>query len=228
MTPTEAAEFAKLKRDFIALETRVRALEANALKPPAASPANAVDPSVGPLARTYELAPARRLDQSDVQITVLADDDKYPLPGDADMRKLCDIARLRLPQLGVQPGADGGDFFQNFCAAFRYLGNKGRAAEPNKKYSHSWWVGACQRWLNDRGIRVAVSGPAFIAAVVAHGDIGYVIPDPSVGAVWEFAIESYGGQPASDNWRKVLRGQLLPAWRPSGLPARPPAEVRYY
>jgi hypothetical protein len=228
MSPNEASEFAKLKRDFAALETRVRALEANSLKPPTASPANAVKQSVGPSVRTYELASGRRLDQADVRITTIADAERFSLPDDADMRKLCDVANRRLPALGVRPGADEEEFFRSFCAAFRYLGNVGRAAEINKKLGHSWWAGACGRWLVDHGIRVSVNGPAFIAAVVAHGDIGYVVADPAVGAVWEFALESYGGRPASDAWRKVLRGEFLKPRQPSGLPTQSPAEVRYF
>jgi hypothetical protein len=128
----------------------------------------------------------------------------------------------------VRQGADEEEFFRSFCAAFRYLGNVGRAAEINKKLSHSWWVGACGRWLDDHGVRVVVSGPAFIAAVVAMGDIGYVPADPSLGVVWEFALESYGGRPAGDAWRKALRGELMSPWKPSGLPAPSPAQVRYF
>jgi hypothetical protein len=212
MNATEAAEFAGLKRDIASLESRVVALETGAAK----------------RAVTAPKAPARRLDQADVRITILADDDKYQLPNDAEMRKLYEIALRRLPALGVQPGADEEEFFRSFCGAFRYLGNKGRAAEINKKYSLSWWVGACARWCDDHRIGVPLNGPAFIAAVVAMGDIGYVIPDPSVGAVWEFALESYGGRPVTDAWRKVLRGELLTPWRPSGLPAQSPAEVKYF
>ena len=135
------AEFAKLKRDLIALETRVRALEANALKPPAASPANAVDPSVGPLARTYELAPARRLDQV-----------RRSNHGSSRTTTsvLCRGRRLTCASFAISRGSAclswacnqapmGGIFFETSAPRSATSAIRDGPPSPNKKYSHSWW-----------------------------------------------------------------------------------------
>jgi hypothetical protein len=56
-----------------------------------------------------------------------------------------------------------------------------------------------------------------------QGDVPYVLPDPSIGEMFECALDPYiGRRVKGEPWRRVLNGQVLPpshADRPPPLPS---------
>ena len=54
-----------------------------------------------------------------------------------------------------------------------------------------------------------VSGSAFLAAVIAHGDIFWQRGDKALGVVVAAALDKNHGRPCSNRWRSVLDGQPL-------------------
>jgi hypothetical protein len=131
------------------------------------------------------------------------------------------------------PGADRIDrddpdrLLRGFAACFRRVHNLGRSPTPNPKYAVSWWVDEAKTWLRSRGaIAGDVSGVAYIAAVLAAGDIPWVEHDLYRGQLFEAGLLPYGGRPASDAWKNVLTtGAVLSSTRPA-RPREAPSTVR--
>jgi hypothetical protein len=177
-----------------ALKTRVAALEAAAgLVKPAAQ----------------DVAPAKFVEQG-VTITHPIETSPIVLPTEAEYRGILSAVRDAYPQLlrSSNPRcADQEDavFFHDFCGAFERVAHLRRTEQIDSKHALSWWVGEANRWLRGRQI----DGAAFLAAVIGAGDVSFVQRD-EYGNVWAFGLATFGGRPATEAWRRVLKGQLLP------------------
>jgi hypothetical protein len=147
---------------------------------------------------------------------------RMPLPTDAEFEQLIDLVLARWPQLCR---SDNQTFGAEFRAAFQRLQHLGRRDKLDTERALSWWTDDARDWLCEHqlGGRVLVSSPAFTAAVVACGDIGYTALDNFPCDV-SFALQFGGGgvRPSSDGWREVLATGSLP--KPMSLPH--PIEVR--
>lgn len=157
----------------------------------------------------------RAIDDRGVRITYLAEPNAFQMPGEDDLKTLYEIVLNRCPYLcpskQTRPFIDDNDRdgFKDFCNSFLRLGNLGRADKPNQKLALSWWLQECGDWLSPRSLPKISKADAFLAAVIAHGDIPYVAP-ANDGSTWEFALEPYSrGRRATDGWRKVLGGEIL-------------------
>ena len=78
----------------------------------------------------------------------------------------------------------------------------------------------------------SISGSAFLAAIIAHGDIFWQRGDQALGVVMALALNKNHGRPCSNRWRDIAsaRAGLLEPISPAGrrsssYPTRP---VRFY
>jgi len=172
-----------------ALTTRVAALEANAgLVKPAAQ----------------DVAPAKFVEPK-VSITHPPIECPIVLPTEIEYRGILSAVRDAYPQLWRSANPRFADQeFRDFCAAFERVSHLRRTAEEvDSKHSLSW-VDETNQWLKGRQI----DGTAFLAAVIGAGDVSFVQRD-EYGNVWAFGLATFGGRPATEAWRRVLKGQLL-------------------
>jgi hypothetical protein len=194
-----SAELAKLRAQHEALGKRIAEMENREAspKPSGGRPVEKREPGVYLLNEEHH-----------------ADD----LPDLATARKLLAIVRGSVPGAEKMHAADPDRLLRNFCAALRYVANRGVSPVVNNKYSIDWWVSDMQQALRARGaVAHDVGGIAFTAACLAN-DVAYVRADPARGFLWEFALMPYGGTPNPSGWRRVLeRG----APRSASAPLRP-------
>jgi hypothetical protein len=147
--------------------------------------------------------------RDEVRIVALNTERTSGMPNLAELRRLFDIVRHRVPE---QKSHDPDRPFRGFLAAYRYVANCGRIAAPNSKLGLGYWMDDLKQWLHQRdAMTLDVTGSSFIAAVLASGDISFVPHDSMRGFVWEFGIvpPNHGGKPASDAWKRVLEGSVL-------------------
>jgi hypothetical protein len=123
-----------------------------------------------------------------------------------------DIARAAAPHV---------DFAEQFRNAFLAVGYLFRLDQPNSKRFFSAFVEDAGEWLVRLG-RAPVSGPAFLAAVIAHGDVPFRKADEQIGQLLEVGLDPYSGRRCKRGWRDILRGErsLLP-------PTPPPSAGRH-
>jgi hypothetical protein len=178
-----------------ALKKRVAALEANAglVKPAAA-----------------DVAPAKFVER-EVSITHPIETSPIVLPTETEYRGILSAVRDAYPQLWRSLSAnprfadeDDARLFRDFPAVFECVSHLRRTTEVDNKHSLSWWVDEINRRLHGRQI----DGLAFLAAVIGAGDVSFVQRD-EYGNVWAFGLATFGGRPATEAWRRVLKGQLL-------------------
>jgi hypothetical protein len=166
-----------------------------------------------------EAAPKPALVEEGARITPLPPASSFIAPNENELRSLMKIAIARLAQMDLAPEFSGPRaeekqtvYFQQFCAAFRALGHITRSAELDKKHARSYWAGVGEAILRAQGDDCGLPiGPAFLAAVIAHGDIPFNDPREYPFVV-ELGLRDYGmGTPATDGWRKVLAAGKAPA-----------------
>ena len=76
----------------------------------------------------------------------------------------------------LKPREDPTDYAAQFRAAFIRLAHCGRRDKVDNERSLSWWTDDAREWCRrHRANPVWVGGAAFTAAVIAHGDIRYVM-----------------------------------------------------
>ena len=49
-------------------------------------------------------------------------------------------------------------------------------------------------------------GAGFMAAVVAHNDIPFIVGNSAQGVLWPVGVTAYGGRKATDAWERALDG----------------------
>jgi hypothetical protein len=153
--------------------------------------------------------PARAAEPPAQQVRILQIPESPPiiLPSQIERQRLRDIVLDFYPQL-YPTSDDPDDFVADFNLAFDRIAAAYRTDEPGK-YSVGWWTDECRDWGQLRGRGRGIRGGAFIAAVVAAGDVKFTIPD-NAGNVWTMWLAPYGGgRRATLAWREVLNGHLL-------------------
>jgi hypothetical protein len=195
MTPNEATRLAKLERDLNVLTLRVRALELNEAKP--AAPA-------------LPRAPA---EPQGVRFITPIERPRIDLPNEAERARIITVVCNRYPTL--LPSADSrwadsdrAEFSQNFARAFEWVSTQGRADEVDRTRYVDFWINQAEEYSRLRGWSGNIGGALF-AAVIGAGDVKF-LPGNNQGDVWAIGLKTFGGRPATDAWRRVLAGQLLP------------------
>jgi hypothetical protein len=135
----------------------------------------------------------------------------FAMPTASEQKKLLAIVYVRFPKLKPDfsqasfPERDEAQFLEEFSNAFLRIGNQPRASGINKKISLSYWLSECGNWLLQHSRPSEVRGNAYLAAVLAHGDIDFVPADPAMGWVWELGLSQHSGRRANgESWRQVL------------------------
>ena len=144
-------------------------------------------------------------------------------PTEKELRRLADIVVGKYPKLGARKSLRGllgdefdADFRDGFAWAFERLGFIGRTQEPDKKHYVEHWLNETKDWLAMyRPNHCGNIGAGFLAAVLAHGDISYILADVSRGVVWSVGLTNFGGKLAGDAWKRVLAGELLAPTQPA-------------
>ena len=178
-----------------ALKTRVAALEANA---------GLVEP-----ARDAE--PPKFVERG-VTITHPIETSPIVLPTEIEYRGILSAVRDAYPQLWRRSNPrfadqDEAEFFRDFSAAFERVSHLRRTEKIDSGRGLSWWVDETNKWLRSSR-RIEIDGAAFLAAVIGAGDVSFVQRD-EYGNAWAFGLATFGGRPATEAWRRVLKGQLL-------------------
>jgi hypothetical protein len=139
----------------------------------------------------------------------------YERPTTAELRRLREIVYAAHPDV-----ADGSSI-EMFDDAMWAAGHFGRTVVPWSGAFFSFWVERAADLLERAG-RPACTGPSFLSAVIAHGDITYRLPDRFKGQLIELGLSAYSGAPCRNAWRRVLNGQqALLAPTPSERKAHP-------
>jgi hypothetical protein len=156
-------------------------------------------------------------------VTYLPEPTRFVRPTAGELREIYDTVLTKHPSLGPYRSITNPigsvtetEHYQGFCSAFERLGHIGRAAQPDTKHYVSHWAAEAADWLKrHRPGHHGNIGSGFLCAVLAHGDIAYVVGDGARGVVWSVGLTQYGGTTASDKWRDVLDGKLM-----APMPAR--------
>jgi hypothetical protein len=165
-----------------------------------------------------------RRDEPQVRITAppLAN---VALPTAAEFSRLLTIVLDRYPIL--RPREDPADYAAQFRAAFIRLAHCGRRDKIDNQRGLGFWLDDCQEWCRRHKVNPTwMGGAAFTCAVIAHGDIQFVMGD------WphDFAVGLQfggGGRESKDWWRRAAAGVLLdPAPPLYPKAAASPARVR--
>ena len=146
------------------------------------------------------------------------------LPTPDEFHRLLHVVLDHYPIL--RPREETEDFRAQFRAAFIRLAHCGRRDKIDKDRGLGWWVDDCQQWCREHKVNPTwVGGAPFAAAVIASGDVKFVIDDWPHGFCVALQFGGGGIEPR-DWWRRALAGTLLepvPPERPK--PAFSPVNV---
>jgi hypothetical protein len=147
------------------------------------------------------------------------------LPTPDELRRLLTIVLDRYSIL--RPREISEDYAAQFRAAFIRLCHCGRRDKIDSERGLGFWIDDAQEWCQRHQVNPSwIGGAPFTAAVIAHGDIKYIMDD------WphDFACalqHTGGGIEARDWWRRALAGTLLePTPSPHPKPRSSPVRVR--
>jgi hypothetical protein len=130
------------------------------------------------------------------------------LPNEQQFDRLLETVLQRFPVL--RPREDVADFNAQFRAAFKRLTHLGRREKVDTDRALTWWLDDCCEWCRRHQVNLPwINGAAFVAAVLAHGDIAYTSLDewPHVSLGLQFGG---GGREPLGKWHTVLTsGQVL-------------------
>jgi hypothetical protein len=148
-----------------------------------------------------------------VSITYSLPHTGFASPSAAEAAKLARIVDAAHPWIGLIENSDPEEFQRAFTAA----GFMFRTADPVSKYAFTHFLDEGNVMLRERMCASSVGAPAFLGAVLAHGDVCWRKPDPSLGQLLELGLDIHRGQRCSNAWRGILTGErnLL-----SPMPAR--------
>ena len=177
------AEFEELKARVAALETKLAPKEAPAVA-------------------------ARPIENEGPRITTVIEVSRIKMPGQLERKRIREIVCDLYPKLRPAD-LDDSRFAWEFDTAFDRIACLGRTDETNRKYPLSWWIDEAMEWARLRNRTGDLRGAAFLVAVIGAGDVKFMQSDNN-GNVWELGLSPYsGGRPATEAWRKVLKGELL-------------------
>jgi hypothetical protein len=128
-----------------------------------------------------------------------------PMPTADEMRTLYNIAATAHPKLLPQlaSATDEREFFAGFVAAFEIIAGWRRQPGLSKqRVDH--WVDQANRFLYERGeTQVRITQKAFMLAVVAAGDVDFVIERFPYDNFVNLTFDSTA-RAASPSWKTVL------------------------
>lgn len=156
-----------------------------------------------------------------VRITELVRRGAYEPPSLAELRRLREIVWTAHPEM------DDGSSIEMFADAMLAAASFGRTVAPWSGQYFSFWVERASDYLDHVG-RPACSGPSFLAACLAHGDVVWRAPDRSRGQLLEVGLSAFSGAACRNVWRSILSGKatlLQPV--PSEYPEHPMTTIRY-
>ena len=164
-------------------------------------------------------APARppkpmlpKLEDEGMTIRIEAPGARFAMPSEPELRALHRAVLEAAPFLHSEPHRfDSADApFQRFCDAFRALGGIGRQDKIDDGKALSWWIDQAKQVLTAQGASGDIDAQAFVAAILAHGDVPY---RPLERFPYElgFGLIVHGGRPAKHGWRGVLRSGRISA-----------------
>jgi hypothetical protein len=170
-----------------------------------------------------------------VRIVQLVEPSNFVRPTSKELRELHAIVCGKYPQFTSRAPStsrwaadEAREYFEGFTWAFERLGFIGRSIAPDHKHYVDFWSAECRDWLRlHRPAHVGNIGAGFLAAVVAHGDIPFIVGNLAQGIVWSVGITTFGGTKATDALRRVLEGSVLAPSRPA-LRMAPPSPARVY
>jgi hypothetical protein len=152
-----------------------------------------------------------------------------------ELRKLYEIVCGRFPQFRPRSSParfadqDAEECFAGFEWSFERLGNIGRLGAPDTRRYVDHWVEETKDWLRlHRPAHRGNIGAGFLAAAVAHNDIPFTVGDKDRGVVWAIGVAPFGGKPATDVWRAVLKGGNVLAPSQPARRMAPLSPVRIY
>jgi hypothetical protein len=169
------------------------------------------------------------------RVVLIEDRTTFVRPTLNELRKLYEIVCSKYPQFrpaivsGRFADQDAAECFAGFEWSFERLGHIGRLGAPDTRRYVDHWVEEARDWLRlHRPSHGGNIGAGFLAACVAHGDIPYVVGDKNLGVVWVIGVAPFGGRPASDAWRAVLKGGNVMAPSQPARRFEPPSPARVY
>jgi hypothetical protein len=95
------------------------------------------------------------------------------------------------------------------------------------RYAPTWWLTGAEAWARDYALPSTILGRAFIAAIVAHGDIPFT--DLADYPIFGLAVVGGPGRQYAERWRDVLANRHVsrPTQKP-GPRAAAPSPVRVH
>jgi hypothetical protein len=93
-----------------------------------------------------------------------------------------------------------------FHRAFVATGYLYRLAQPSKTRSFGGLLDEANHLLQITFDASPVTGAAFFAAILAHGDVCWREQNDSIGQVLEDGLDPYTGGPTANRWRDILTG----------------------
>ena len=138
----------------------------------------------------------------------------FVMPTDDELDRLRAIAIAAYPSLEYRLGRldrFGPSPFESFKAAFEGIGRLGRTPEPADGISLDFYIGLINHELK---ISTELTGQAFLAAMLAHGDIPFrPLGQSQFGHLPTFGLARHvnTGRPATgEGWRAVLAAGAAP------------------
>jgi hypothetical protein len=122
----------------------------------------------------------------------------FVMPDRHELARLMEIVREAEPDLRFDD--------DEFRRAFWSTGQMWRADALDKGRYFVSYVDDATDMLRMRR-QSGISGSAFLAAIIAHGDIMWQRSDPALGVTLEVALDKNHGRPCSNRWRAILSGQ---------------------
>jgi hypothetical protein len=126
----------------------------------------------------------------------------FVMPDSDELARLIEIVREAEPDLAFDD--------DSFKRAFWACGQMWRADALDKGRYFVSYVDDATDMLRMRR-QSGVTGSAFLAAIIAHGDVYWQREDPALGVVQAAALDKNHGRPCSNRWRDIItcRASLL-------------------
>ncbi|HXR23787.1 MAG TPA: hypothetical protein VN742_00400 [Candidatus Binataceae bacterium] len=137
----------------------------------------------------------------------------YIAPSEKELERLYAGVFARHPGLeptfvGKFADEDFAHHFKSFRGAFTRIGFLGRADVPDQKRYLNFWIDEADDWLRSHRMNDGNTGAGYFVAAIAHGDVPYSLSD-AFGNRAAVGLRTWGGKPATDAWRRVLKGEIL-------------------
>ena len=139
----------------------------------------------------------------------------FAMPSDIELQRLQAVVHTAYPMLrpDLSPpqwaDRNAREDLEAFKTAFCRLAEINRVDQLDTKRSTISWIQEAEDWLRVRGRGGHITAQAFVAALVAHGDIKFTAPDAFPYEL-NFGLDLYHGRPGRDAWRKVLSSGWSP------------------